>query len=63
MLCITMEVEPRIAKQYKCHHCCNCKNYLGKGMMGGKKCLCVVFFFADQKIASLWKKCILGQQV
>ena len=36
-LCITMEVEPRIAKQYKCHYCCSCKNYLGKGMEGGKK--------------------------
>ena len=21
-LCIIMEVEPRIAKHYKCHHCC-----------------------------------------
>ena len=31
MLCITMEVEPRIAKQNKCHHCCSCKNYQGKG--------------------------------
>ena len=37
MLCMTMEVEPRIAKQYKCHHCCSCKNYRGKGMKGGKK--------------------------
>ena len=36
-LCITMEVEPRIAKQYKCHHCCSCKNYRGKGMEGGGK--------------------------
>ena len=42
--CITMEVEPRIAKQYKCHHCCSCKTYLGKGMEGGKKCLCVIFW-------------------
>ena len=50
-LCITMEVEPRIAKQYKCQHCCSCKKIRGKGMEGGKKeslhCL------ADQKIASL----------
>ena len=37
MLWITVEVEPRIAKQYKCHHCCSCKNYRGKGMEGGKK--------------------------
>ena len=36
-LCITMEVEPRIAKQYKCHHCCSCKIYRGKGMEGGEK--------------------------
>ena len=38
-LCITVEVEPRIAKQHKCHHCCSCKNYWGKGMEDGKKCL------------------------
>ena len=36
-LCITIEVGPRIAKQYKCHHCCSCKNYRGKGMEAGKK--------------------------
>ena len=36
-LCITMEVEHRIAKQYKCHHCCSCKNYREKGTEGGKK--------------------------
>ena len=59
-LCITMEVEPRIVKQYKWHPCCSCKNYQGKGMEGGKKCLCVIFLLADQKIESLWKKCILG---
>ena len=29
-LCVTMEAEPRIAKRYKCHHCCSCNNYLGK---------------------------------
>ena len=43
-MCITVEVEPRIAKQYKCQYCCSCKNYRGKGMEGGKKCLCVVFW-------------------
>ena len=51
MLCITMEVEPRIAKQYKCHRCCSCKNYRGKGMEGGKK-VSLCRFGADQKIAS-----------
>ena len=54
-----MEVEPRIAKQYKCHHYCSCKNYRGKGMEGGKK----VFlhrFSADQKIASSWTKMSFG---
>ena len=35
--CITMEVEPRIAKQYKCCYCCSCKNYRGKGVEGGEK--------------------------
>ena len=43
MLCITMEVQPRTAKQYKCHHCCSCKNYRGKGGGGGE----CVFFFPD----------------
>ena len=42
-LCITMEVEPRIANQYKCHNCCNCKNYRGKGWREENKCLCVIF--------------------
>ena len=44
-----MEVEPRIAKQYKCHHCCSCKNYRGKGMEGRKKVF-LHCFLADQKI-------------
>ena len=62
-LCITMEVEPRIVKQYKCHHCCSCKNYQRKGMDGGeKKCLCIIFL-ADQKIMILWKKCVLGHPI
>ena len=36
-LCITVKVESRIRKQYKCQYCCSCKNYRGKGMEGGKK--------------------------
>ena len=61
-LCITMEAELRIAKQYKCHHCCSCKTIPGKGDEGRKKvsfsrCL------ADQKIASSWKKCVLGHPI
>ena len=47
MLCITMEAEPRIAKQYKCHHCCSCKNYQGKGMESGGK-VYLRRFLADQ---------------
>ena len=57
MLCITREVEPRIAKQYKCQHCCCCKNYWG--MEGGIK-VSLHRFLADQKIVSSWKKCVLG---
>ena len=53
-LCITMEVEPRIAKQFKCHHCCSCKNYRGKGMEGEKK-VYLRRFSADQKIAISWE--------
>ena len=41
-LCVTMKVEPRIAKQYKCHHRCRYKNYQGKGTWGKK---CLFFFF------------------
>ena len=63
MLCITMEVEPRIAKQYKCHRCYSCKNYHGeRGWKVEKKCLCIVFL-ADQNIAISWKKCILGHPI
>ena len=62
MLCITKEVKPRIVKQYKCHHCCSCKNYRGKGMEGGKKGS-LRHFLADQKIENLWKKCVLGHPI
>ena len=58
MLCITVEVDPRITKQDKCHLCCSCKNYQGKGMEGWKK-VSLHHFLADQKIVSSWKKCIL----
>ena len=44
MLCITVEVEPRIAKQYKCQYCRSCKNYRGKGNEGGKKSVFASFF-------------------
>ena len=50
-LCITVEVEIRIAKQYKCQYCCSCKNYRGKGMEGEQK-VSLRRFGADQKIAS-----------
>ena len=62
MLRLTMDVEPRIAKQYKCHHCCSCKNYPGKGMKGGKK-VSLHHFLAGQKIACSWKKCVLGHPI
>ena len=61
-LCITKEVEPRIVKQYKHHHCCSCKNYQGKGMESGK-ILSLHQFLAYQKIASSWKKCVLGHPI
>ena len=58
-LCITVEVEPRIAKQYKCQYCCSCKNYRGKGMEDGKK-VSLRRFLDDQKIASSQKKMRFG---
>ena len=54
-LCITVEVEPRIAKQYKCQYCCSCKNYRGKGTEGGKK-VSLRHILADQKIAISWRE-------
>ena len=63
-LCITMEVEPRIAKQYKCHHCCNCKKSVPGKRGGGLKKKCLWRFLADQKMASSWeKKRVLGHPI
>ena len=50
-LCITVAVEPRTAKQYKCQYCCSCKKYRGKGMEDENK-MSLRRFLADQKIAS-----------
>ena len=55
-LCITMEVEPRIAKQYKCHHCCSCKNYGGKGMDGRKKVSLRRFWADPRDLSDAWQK-------
>ena len=55
---ITMEVEPRIAKQYKFQYCCSCKNYRGKGTEVEKVSL--RRFLDDQKIAISWKKMRFG---
>ena len=60
MLCIKIEVEPRIAKQYKCQYCCSCKNYRGKRVEGGKKeCLCIIFWpegreFVERETKAFW---------
>ena len=51
MLCIIMLAEPKIAKQYKCHHCCVCKHFRGKVMNDGKK-VSSHHFLADDKIMS-----------
>ena len=61
MLCITVEVEPRIAKQYKCQYCCSWKLTGERGWRVEQKCLCIIFL-ADQKVTSSWKKCILGHE-
>ena len=54
-LCVTMQAEPRIVKQYICHCCCTCKNYRGKVTQDERK-VSLHRFSADQKIANLWKK-------
>ena len=61
-LCIRMKIEPIIAKQYKCQHCCSCKNYRGKGMECGKKCLCVVFRLTRRSRVR-GKKIVLGHPI
>ena len=43
MLCITMEVEPRTAKQYKCCCCCVLQKYRGRVMEDGNK-MSALFF-------------------
>ena len=43
MLCITVEVEPRIAKQYKCQYCCSWKITGERGWRVEQKCLCIIF--------------------
>ena len=48
-----MEIETRIAKHYKCHYRCVCKDYKGKVMKGGGGWgVSLHRFVADQKIAS-----------
>ena len=53
-LCITMEVEARIAKHHKCQHCCSCNYYRGKEVEGGGKKVSLRRFLAEQKIAISW---------
>ena len=61
-LCVTMQAEPRIVKQYICHCCCTCKNYRGKVAQDEKK-VALHRFSADRKISNLWKKGISGQLI
>ena len=58
---IAMEVEPRIAKQYKWQHCCSCKNYRGKGMEGGEKIILCVFFWLTRRsrVCGNWLTCVI----
>ena len=51
MLCITVEVEPRIANSTNANTVAVSKNYCGKGMEGGNK-VSLHRFLADRKIAS-----------
>ena len=62
MLCITMEVEPRIAKRCKCHHCCSWKKYWGKGMDGWKKVSLCLFFWLTRR-SRVRGKGVLGHPI
>ena len=64
MLCITVEVEPRTAKQYKMPILLQLQKLPWKGDGGWKQSVFASFFFlADQKIATLWKLCVLGHPI
>ena len=65
MLCITMEVEPRIAKQYKCHHYCSCKNYRGMWMEVGQqqKSVFASIFGSPEDREFVGKKCVLEHPI
>ena len=58
-----MEVEARIVKQYKYATTVAVANITGeRGWRMGKK-VSLRRFLADQKIASSWKKCVLGHPI
>ena len=61
-LCITVEAEPRIAKQYKCQYCCSCKNYRGKGT-AGKKSVFASFFGWPEGREFVKKLSVLGHPI
>ena len=54
-----MEVEPRIAKQYKYQYCCSCKMDRGKGMEGGKKVSLRRLFLLGHPVARATNHCLL----
>ena len=66
-----MEVEPRTAKQYTCHHYCSCKITGERGWRVKKKHhMSMRRFLAGQKIAISWgggggggDKCVLGHSI
>jgi len=62
MLCITMKIEPRIAKQYKCHYCCVCKNYREKTMKDGKKSVFCIISWLTRRLG-VWTKFCGGHPV
>ena len=64
-LYITMEVEPRIAKQYNATTVAVAKITGERGWRVDKKREGSLrrFFLADQKIENSWKKCVLGHLI
>ena len=62
MLCITVEVEPRIVQQYKWHHCCSCKKYWGNETEDGEKRIFAPFFGWPED-HDFMEKCLLGHPI
>ena len=63
-LCIIMEIETRIAKHYKCHYRCVCKDYRGKLMEEGEGGgVCIVSWLTRRSWVRRKTECVFWQPI